>query len=261
MVLARSDTSPPPAEVGGISRPNGPSLPSTDPERLLDTDNERSVVQVRVFDSSVECWRASGVVFPTSEYVVTNSHVVEPNSPCDPSRFEIWVAADGNSSLVFAYEATLEASNILTDVAILRVEALGSNPAGLTPVAAGSSPAIGDELLVLGFPKIGGESLTASKGIASGFLELGGLKWIKTDAASSGGSSGGAALTPDRHLVGLVSQAAASADGEVVDCRLVADTNGDGVVDSRDSCVPVGSGVTLLVPMSTIEALVSRNSR
>jgi S1-C subfamily serine protease len=225
---------------------------------LEERDSERSVVQIRVFDGARECWRASGAVFPAAEFVVTNSHVVEPDDDCSPDSFEIWVAASGNTTLTYAHAAEVLDSDTPSDSAILRITDLGGNPASLLPVEAVSNPPIGTDLLVMGFPDIGGESLTVSKGIVSGFIELDGVPWVKTDAASSGGSSGGPALTIDRQLIGVVSQAGVSSGGDVVDCRIVADTNGDGSINERDSCVPVGTGVTLLVPISSIENLVDR---
>lgn len=225
---------------------------------LSERDSERSVVQIRVFDGSRECWRASGAVFPTEEYVVTNSHVVEADGDCSPDYFEIWVATSGNTTLSYAHTAEVTASDISTDAAILRIIDLEGNPALLSPVQPVSIPQIGTDLLVMGYPDIGGESLTVSKGIVSGFIDLDGVPWVKTDAASSGGSSGGPALTLDRQLIGMVSQAGVSSAGDVVDCRIVADTNGDGFVNDRDSCVPVGAGVTLLVPISAIQDLVNR---
>lgn len=225
---------------------------------LAERDSERSVVQIRVFDGQRECWRASGSVFPTAEFVVTNSHVVEADDNCSPDFFEIWVAASGNTTLSYAHTAEVLDSDTQTDIAILRIKDLGSNPAFLLPVEPASGAQIGTDLLVMGFPDIGGESLTVSKGIVSGFIDLDGVPWVKTDAASSGGSSGGPALTVDRQLIGLVSQAGVSSGGEVVDCRIVADTNGDGSINARDSCVPVGAGVTLLVPISAIKDFVER---
>lgn len=223
---------------------------------IAERDSERSVVQIRVFQDSIECWRASGVVYPTPEFVVTNSHVVDAVPECRPDYFEVWVASVRNTTLTYAHSARVVASDPLSDTAILQLDDLGSNPAALTPVGLTTEPAIGDELLVLGFPDIGGESLTASRGIVSGFIEQNGSFWIKTDAASSGGSSGGAALTANRQLVGVVSQASSSSGGDVVDCRVVADTNGDGSIDDRDTCVPLGSGVTLLSPAAIIQELI-----
>jgi len=144
----------------------------------------------------------------------------------------------------------------LSDLGILRVIGTRESIEELVPLEAAVDQNIGNEILLFGFPGIAGDSLTVSKGIVSGFINQDGSSWIKTDAAASGGSSGGPAVTRGRKLVGVVSQAGSSSNGEIVDCRLVADTNGDGFIDERDSCVPIGSGFTLLVPLEKILRLL-----
>ena len=219
---------------------------------------ERSVVQIRVFENGLECWDASGVVFPTEEFIVTNDHVVSPDEECAPDAFEIWLTTNNSQSVKKVYDAEVINSDFASDLGILRITNLGSNIEGLVPLEAAPLPIIGDEILVYGFPGIAGDSLTVSKGIVSGFIRQSGSSWIKTDASISGGSSGGPAVTRDRKLIGVVSQAGSSTDGDVVDCRLVEDTNNDGYVDEDDTCVPIGSAFFLLVPLERIQELISR---
>jgi S1-C subfamily serine protease len=219
-------------------------------------DEERSVVMIRVFDGGVECRGASGVVYPTSEYIITNDHVVSASQDCTPDEYEIWLTTDGSRSVRFGFQAELLASDVLSDVGILRVLSTEANIDELVPLKEADDPRIGDEILLYGFPGIAGDSLTVSKGIVSGFINQDGSSWIKTDAAASGGSSGGPALTKDRKLVGIVSQAGSSSNGDIVDCRLVADTNSDGFIDEQDTCVPIGSEFTLLVPLAKIDQLL-----
>jgi hypothetical protein len=94
--------------------------------------------------------------------------------------------------------------------------------------------------------------VTISKGIVSGYVSIEGLQWMKTDAALSGGNSGGAALDSSFRLVAVPSRFSQSQDGNVTDCRVSADTNGDGVIDDDDSCVGVGGTFTLMVTIDTI---------
>ena len=218
---------------------------------------ERSVVQIRVFENGIECWDASGVVFPTAEYIITNDHVVSADEDCAPDAFEIWLTTNKSQSVKKVYDAELINSDYGSDLGILRITNLGTNIEGLVPLKPAPLPIIGDEILVYGFPGIAGDSLTVSKGIVSGFINQGGSSWIKTDASISGGSSGGPAVTRNRELIGLVSQAGSSSDGQVVDCRLVEDTNNDGNIDDNDTCVPIGSSFSLLVPLERIQYLIS----
>jgi S1-C subfamily serine protease len=219
---------------------------------------ERSVVQIRVFENGIECWDASGVIFPTAEFIITNDHVVSADEECTPDAFEIWLTTNRSQSVKKVYDAEVINSDYGSDLGILRITNLGSNVEGLVPLEEAPLPIIGDEILVYGFPGIAGDSLTVSKGIISGFINQGGSSWIKTDASISGGSSGGPAVTRDRKLIGVVSQYGSSSDGQSVDCRLLEDTNNDGYIDDNDTCVPVGSTFSLLVPLERIQYLISQ---
>ena len=219
---------------------------------------ERSVVQIRVFENGIECWDASGVIFPTAEFIITNDHVVSADEECTPDAFEIWLTTNRSQSVKKVYDAEVINFDYGSDLGILRITNLGSNVEDLVPLEEAPLPVIGDEILVYGFPGIAGDSLTVSKGIVSGFITQSGSSWIKTDASISGGSSGGPAVTRDRQLIGIVSQAGSSTDGEVVDCRLVEDTNNDGYIDDNDTCVPIGSSFSLLVPLERIQYLISQ---
>ena len=68
----------------------------------------------------------------------------------------------------------------------------------------------GDPLTVVGFPGIGGNTVSISSGQVSGFLgdaRLGDRAWIKTDAVVSQGNSGGLAANNADQLVGLPTRA------------------------------------------------------
>jgi S1-C subfamily serine protease len=239
-------TTPPTTSAPSATTPSGRQL------------EERSVVQIRVFENGIECWDASGVVFPTAEFIITNDHVVSADEDCAPDAFEIWLTTNRSQSVKKVYDAEVINSDYGSDLGILRISNLGSNVEGLVPLEEAPLPIIGDEILVYGFPGIAGDSLTVSKGIISGFINQGGSSWIKTDASISGGSSGGPAVTRNRQLIGIVSQAGSSTDGQVVDCRLVEDTNNDGYIDDNDTCVPIGSSFSLLVPLERIQYLISQ---
>jgi S1-C subfamily serine protease len=125
-------------------------------------------------------------------------------------------------------------------------------------VAVSSAASVNDDLFIVGFPSIGGDSVTFSRGIVSGFIQEDGVRWIKTDAQISGGNSGGPAFNSKGELVGVPTRASASASNKVVDCRIVEDTNGDGRVNDRDACVPIGGSFTLLSPASAVQRLLDR---
>ena len=65
---------------------------------------------------------------------------------------------------------------------------------------------IGDELDVIGFPGIGGDTVTYTEGTVAGFLDEdrnGIFEWIKTDAEVNHGNSGGLAVNGEGLMVGV----------------------------------------------------------
>jgi len=45
--------------------------------------------------------------------------------------------------------------------------------------------------------------------------------------------------------------------GEVVDCRALADTNGDGVIDNKDTCIPIGGFINAIRPIQLALPLIN----
>jgi hypothetical protein len=118
---------------------------------------------------------------------------------------------------------------------------------------------IGDNIRVLGYPEIGGETITFTNGSVSGFTAQAGIgdrALIKTDATIAGGNSGGAAVNADGELIGIPTKARASESGPAVDCRPLADTNADGAVDASDNCVPIGGFLNGIRPINLALSLI-----
>lgn len=140
----------------------------------------------------------SGVVLDADGTVVTNEHVVG-GAPAVRAVF-----ADGRT-----YDAEIVGTDSLTDLAVIRIDAIG-----LTPVELGSSTgmSIGDVAIAVGSPLglSGGPSVTA--GVLSAFdrrvqISDGGelFGMIQTDAPITRGSSGGALVDAEGRLIGITS--------------------------------------------------------
>ncbi len=79
---------------------------------------------------------------------------------------------------------------------------------GLTPITLGNSDdlIISDEINMFGYPDIGSNTPTYTKGIVASFLDEdrnGIYEWIKTDASLAHGNSGGLATDANGHFVGV----------------------------------------------------------
>jgi S1-C subfamily serine protease len=223
---------------------------------VLTEDTIRSVVQVVQIDARGPCGWGSGTVVGDSLTVLTNVHVIETTEDCPNPRLEIWIVSALDERPSPAYNAEVVVTDEEADLAILRLTPKSNSAIALQPVPIRSSASVGEEIFIIGFPNIGGSSITISKGIVSGFTKEQGVSWIKTDASISGGNSGGAAVNGKGELVGVPTMASAGEDGEVVDCRPVTDTNRDGQIDRYDDCVPIGGFLNLLSPTSRAEALL-----
>jgi len=122
--------------------------------------------------------------------VYTNSHVVS-NSGADPAFCSLRSSVDGTTIAVGAANISRTAS---LDLAIIRPQSvLGAMTASSLSTASfcSSRAAIGDELVILGYPTIGAAGdITATNGIISGYDG----DYYITSAKVEQGNSGGAAI-------------------------------------------------------------------
>lgn len=168
----------------------------------------------------------SGSVISRRGFILTNNHLFYDDSgrPYNTS-FEVLIAFparnDLGSDAQVQYRAVLVESNARRDLALIRINAGRDGGAlpptlGLDTIPIGDSDAVGhgDSLTILGYPGIGGDSLTLTSGNVSGFMEREG--WIKTDAEINQGNSGGPALNSNYELIGVASAASQADDLDLV---------------------------------------------
>jgi S1-C subfamily serine protease len=219
-----------------------------------------SVVSIDIYSGNEICSGGTGSVVLDGNHVITSLHVVEDDSENDCYADEIVVKYlnQVDSQPVQGFTAKIVATSATADLAVLRLTR-GANVAKvLAPLSLQSEAAVNEDLYIIGFPAIGGDSVTFSRGIVGGFTQDGGVRWIKTDAQVSGGNSGGPAFNSRGELIGVLTKATSSSSGEIVDCRIAADTNSDGRIDNRDACVPIGGSFSLLSPTSEVEKLLKK---
>eukprot|EP00741_Cyanophora_paradoxa_P020199 tig00000219_g19498.t1 len=198
--------SAPPLPPSAPAMPPPPSTPPPPPAATPDEARRRmlqGVVQLRCGRSS-----GSGSVISSRGHILTNAHVIEGDGP-------IFVACnmDLKSEPIVRYIAKPLQVDKDLDLALLHVVAnyhdqqARSFDIDLEPVPLGDSRdlSIGDTLWIVGFPGLGGGTVTLTQGIVSGFLDEG--QWIKTDAEINPGNSGGGAFR-DGRLVAVASAAA-----------------------------------------------------
>lgn len=158
----------------------------------------------------------SGSVVSAHGHILTNFHVLGDVQTRQlhnrDSLILIAVPPLGQSAAapVIRYRAVLVKADYDLDLALLQISATEDGRAlppdlGLTPLPIGDSDTvqIGDELTIIGYPGLGGATVTITRGIVAGYLPNEG--WLKTDAEISPGNSGGAAINRAGQLVGVPS--------------------------------------------------------
>ncbi len=213
-------------------------------------------------------WSGSGTIIDPRGYILTNAHVVLPTEPGDRvDQLQVLITEAEDRPPTPRYLAEVVQADERLDLAVIRITAdLQGNPVDpqtldLPYVPLGDSDALhlGDSLTILGYPGIGGATITLTKGEVSGFTAEAGYgerAWIKTSATIAGGNSGGLAADAQGRLVAVPTQLGAGTEDEVVDCRQLADTNEDGVIDERDTCVPIGGFINALRPINLAKPLI-----
>jgi S1-C subfamily serine protease len=248
---------------GGDSDPTAtPVEPTTGPLGLEDIAH--SVVQIVALDESRSpIWTGSGTVVSEDGFILTNGHVVDDRAG-EYDVLGIAVTDRTDQPPEPTYLAEIAAVDYVLDLAVIEVVSdIDGNPVefDLPAIDLGDSDSvgIGDHLRILGFPGIGGETITLTEGAVSGFTsqrEIADRAWIKTDATISGGNSGGLAVNEAGEIIGVPTIAGSSQDADPVDCRFVADTNNDTVVDENDTCVPIGGFINGLRPVALALPLI-----
>ncbi len=140
--------------------------------------------------------------------ILTNNHVVEKDTDETYDLFHICISFNNQEEPLCEYTASLISRNRDMDVALLMLspEDIRGN---LVPevryydYSYSGSLAEGDEIIIHGYPGIGKETITSTKGQVSGFEKQNGFTYIKTDTVISFGNSGGTALDRDGNLVGV----------------------------------------------------------
>jgi putative serine protease PepD len=173
----------------------------------------------------------SGTILTNTGFILTNFHCVGqtdlygPDEDFGLSHGELWnpnglliVALNNNprKEPVPAYIAQVVAGNPDQDVAVIKIvadidgatdlpEQLPIVPAIL---ADSDTVEIGDEVTIIGFPGVGGDTVTLTEGQIAGFQDDDDddlTDWFKTDALVNHGNSGGSAVNAAGEMIGIPS--------------------------------------------------------
>lgn len=193
----------------------------------------QSIVLVESFDDNrIPIGSGSGTIIDSYGYILTAFHVIgDPetgvlHNPDGITR--ISVTDDYHNAPEFRYYAQVVEYNQDADLAVLRIIRLKS---GATPNECLDLPAlaintdemqIGDVVYALGYPTLGGKTITATAGQIAGYdyvVDNQGKRDVtaslKIDAMLAPGISGGALINQDYQLVGVPTQRIIEIAGQV----------------------------------------------
>jgi S1-C subfamily serine protease len=216
-------------------------------------------------------WLGSGTIISPNGYILTNVHVAKPSAfgdgEEDPSFMLVGMVKEEDKAPEYSYVAEVVAADGFLDLALLHIigtadgNKVNAADLNLPYVELGSSDDmhVGDHINIFGFPGIGGETITYTSGNFAGWTsedQVGDRAWMKLDATIAGGNSGGMVADDAGHIVGVPTQGGSGAGGNITDCRVIQDTNGDGVVDSSDTCIPFGGFINAARPINLAKSLI-----
>jgi S1-C subfamily serine protease len=216
------------------------------------------------------CAEGSGAQIIRSGLIITNRHVAEEldeEYECDPDA-SLWVLylEDPKGENFTWYSATVLAVADRHDLALLEVDFEGSKLTPGWPVLQiaelADEPALGAPIRIFSYPSIGGNSITFTSGFVAGWARdqeaYEDDAVLKLDATISGGSSGSAVLDAFNRVVGVVMMGGVSTDGSIpgITCREWYDTNGDGSINSADTCQILGGFINGAVALAPLRAFL-----
>ncbi len=270
-------TASPVASQGGGAAPTSlPPRPTNAPPPVQDKIPFRAVVQITalVDDNGdlIEGWTGSGTIITPDGLILTNAHVVLSDKYFRVEKLLVSLTETEDTPPVPTYYAEVMQADPDLDIAVIRVSTdLDGNPVDRAalrlPFARLGDPSrlrLGDPLTILGYPGIGGQTITLTRGEVSGFTAqepYGNRAFIKTSATIAGGNSGGLAANARGELIGVPTQLGYGGEDQFVDCRTLADTNRDGVIDENDACVPTGGFINALRPVDLALPLIEAAKR
>lgn len=212
-------------------------------------------------------WTGSGTVISPDGLILTNAHVVLPDRYFNVDALAVAFTVQEDQVPEAMYFAEVLQADAALDIAVIRITTdLDDVPVNhdnlnlpYVPLGNADSLRLGDTITILGYPGIGGDTITLTRGEVSGFTSeegRGDRAFIKTSATIAGGNSGGLAADANGYLIGIPTQLGYGGDDQFVDCRVLVDTNRDGYIDENDNCVPTGGFINALRPINLAMPLI-----
>jgi hypothetical protein len=217
-------------------------------------------------DLIVTC-AGSGTIVHRAGLILTNAHHTLTNEACPGDILIVAFAAQVSDPPIPRYRAEIVQVNPGIDLALLRINRqfdgrlIEQGALALPFVELGDSAQaeLDDTITIVGYPGIGSDPVDTRRGTISGFAVEPSSKdaaWIRTRAEIPGTMTGGGAYNSAGQLIGIPTTAPVRTTSAGVNCLPIQDSNRDGLVNSSDVCIPVGTFINSLRPSSFARPLL-----
>ncbi|NJL55266.1 trypsin-like peptidase domain-containing protein [bacterium] len=223
------------------------------------------VLQIRSFDDGVITCAGSGTLVSRDGLILTNAHHAVTNSDCPGQALIIAMSASMDQPPIARYRAEVTNANLGLDLALLRITGqLDGSPVDNTSfalpfveLADSSSVATDETIRIFGYPNMMQSSVEERLGTISGFVSEPSAQdraWIKIESDVPGMMTGGGIYNANGQLIGVPTTIASATTSS--SCPVLEDTNGDGLVNQNDRCVPVGGFINAARPANFARLLL-----
>ena len=196
----------------------------------------KRTVYVSMEDSNGdECWSGSGAVVLDGTYVLTNEHVSSPDTTdkdyADCTELRIGIVEKSSNKPSKFFDVSVVESSKTYDLALLKIELGSFGP--LTPFQIREEElGLDVPVRVIGFPGVGGGTITLTSGVISGTDDRESADFYKVSATINKGNSGGPVVDSEGNLVAIATALRPAG----IDC-------------AEDNCVSNGTALGLARPI------------
>jgi S1-C subfamily serine protease len=230
------------AESDGVVTSTSGVTPSEQSSLSIE-DLVKATAYVVLYEGDEGCAAGSGVVIGDGTYILTNAHVVVPDGELPPTCAEVgvWMTRSASQEPDDYFDADIVEVDEGLDLAVLRLR--GARP-GQFPVPETNFDqlALGSAVTVLGYPGVGGGTVTLTEGVISGFWREFDTEFYKVSATLNPGNSGGPMVDSQGRLVGV----ATAVSRAEIDCT------------DPTTCLTDGTNLGLVRPLAYARRLMER---
>ncbi|MGI6049271.1 MAG: trypsin-like peptidase domain-containing protein [Acetivibrionales bacterium] len=213
--------------------PSSPALTGTPEDPVTELSIQklaRSTVKLYTLDNNFNVIAmGSGTIVSKAGYILTNFHCVGESGRLYNSEGYVAIAItdDIKKNIQPQYIAQYRSGAEELDLAVVKIvsdlnwNSVSPDDLKLVPATLSDSDNVmlGDNINILGYPGVGGETITYTAGHVSGFIDEDGdleIDWIKTDAVVNHGNSGGTAINQKGEMIGVPTSKIIGQDNDIM---------------------------------------------